>query len=222
MLYIIVTGGPLPDQASDLIRNLSGSDKDSVIIGCDSAADFLAKFNIIPDLIVGDMDSVTDEGLEFIKTNDIFVETYPVEKDWTDTEIALNKASDGDIVLVCPVSGRIDHVISNIGMVLKMKSLGRNVFISDGVTCCYPLFGEDKITADVTRYNGNAAVSLVPCDFSNPVKGVTTRGLYYALENAELNSGSSYSFSNHPNPESTDITVSIKEGLLLVVTTFAI
>ena len=222
MLYIIVTGGPLPDQASDLIRSLSGSDKDSVIIGCDSAADYLAKFNIVPDLIVGDMDSVTDEGLKFIEANDIFVETYPVEKDWTDTEIALNKASDGDIVLICPVSGRFDHVIANIGMILKMKSLGRNIYITDGVTNCYPLSGEDEITADVTGYNGNAAVSLIPCDFSNPVKGVTTRGLYYALENADLEFGSSYSFSNHPNPESTDFTVSIKDGLLLVVTTIAI
>ena len=222
MLYLIVTGGPLPDEAASLIRDLSSEHEDKVIISCDSGADFLNKHNIIPDIALGDMDSISSEGLAFLEKNNIFTERYPVEKDWTDTEIALNKASDGDIVLVCPVSGRIDHVISNIGMVLKMKSLGRNVFISDGVTCCYPLYGEDKITADVTRYNGNAAVSLVPCDFSNPVKGVTTRGLYYALENAELNCGSSYSFSNHPNPESTDITVSIKEGLLLVVTTFAI
>jgi len=222
MLYIIVTGGPLPDQASDLIRSLSGSTEDSVIIGCDSAADYLAKFNIVPGLIVGDMDSITDEGLKFIKSNDIFVETYPVEKDWTDTEIALNKANDGDIVLICPLAGRFDHVIANIGMILKMKSEGRNVYITDGVTYCYPLSGEDEITTDVSKYDGNCAVSLIPCDFSNPVKGVTTRGLYYALENAELTSGSSYSFSNHPNPESTEITVSIKDGLLLVVTTFAI
>ena len=222
MLYIIVTGGPLPDQAAGVIRSLSGSTEDSVIIGCDSAADFLAKLNIVPDLIVGDMDSVTDEGLEFIKSNNIFVETYPVEKDWTDTEIALGKADDGDIVLICPLAGRLDHVMANIGIVLKMKTEGRNIYITDGDTYCYPLCGEDGITADVTRYNGNAAVSLIPCDFSSPVKGVTTRDLYYALENAELTYGSSFSFSNHPDPESTDITVSIREGLLLVVTTFAI
>ena len=222
MLYVIVTGGPLQPEAAAVIKSLTGSDKDTVVIACDSGTDFLASHGIIPDMVVGDMDSISDKGLEFIKDNNIFTEKYPVEKDWTDTEIALGKSMDNDVVLICPVTGRIDHVMANLGLVLKLKSQGKSISITDGITYCYPLYGEDTAIADVTPYKGHAAVSLIPCDFSNPVTGVTTEGLYYPLENADLNFGSSFSFSNKPLENASFIRVSIRSGLLLLVVTDAV
>ena len=222
MLYVIVTGGPLQPEAAAVIKSLTGSDEDTVIIACDSGTDFLASHGIIPDMVVGDMDSISDKGLEFIKDNNIFTEKYPVEKDWTDTEIALGKSMDNDVVLICPVTGRIDHVMANLGLVLKLKSQGKSISITDGITYCYPLYGEDTATADVTPYKGHAAVSLIPCDFSNPVTGVTTEGLYYPLEDADLNFGSSFSFSNKPLENASFIRVSIRSGLLLLVVTDAV
>ncbi len=222
MLYVIVTGGPLQPEAAAVIKSLTGSDEDTVVIACDSGTDFLASHGIIPDMVIGDMDSISDSGLEFIKKNNIFTEKYPVEKDWTDTEIALEKSMDNDVVLICPVMGRIDHVMANLGLVLKLKSQGKSISITDGITYCYPLYGEDTATADVTPYKGHAAVSLIPCDFSNPVTGVTTEGLYYPLENADLNFGSSFSFSNKPLENASFIRVSIRSGLLLLVVTDAV
>lgn len=222
MLYVIVTGGPLQPEAAAVIKSLTGSDEDTVVIACDSGTDFLASHGIIPDMVIGDMDSISDSGLEFIKKNNIFTEKYPVEKDWTDTEIALEKSMDNDVVLICPVTGRIDHVMANLGLVLKLKSQGKSISITDGITYCYPLYGEDTATADVTPYKGHAAVSLIPCDFSNPVTGVTTEGLYYPLENANLNFGSSFSFSNKPLENASFIRVSIRSGLLLLVVTDAV
>ena len=222
MLYVIVTGGPLQPEAAAVIKSLTGSDEDTVVIACDSGTDFLASHGIIPDMVVGDMDSISDKGLEFIKDNNIFTEKYPVEKDWTDTEIALGKTEDSDEVLICPVTGRIDHVMANLGLVLKLKSQGKSISITDGITYCYPLYGEDTATADVTPYKGHAAVSLIPCDFSNPVTGVTTEGLYYPLEDADLNFGSSFSFSNKPLENASFIRVSIRSGLLLLVVTDAV
>lgn len=222
MLYVIVTGGPLQPEAAAVIKSLTGSDEDTVVIACDSGTDFLASHGIIPDMVIGDMDSISDSGLEFIKKNNIFTEKYPVEKDWTDTEIALEKSMDNDVVLICPVAGRIDHVMANLGLVLKLKSQGKSISITDGITYCYPLYGEDSATADVTPYKGHAAVSLIPCDFSNPVTGVTTEGLYYPLEDADLNFGSSFSFSNKPLGNASFIRVSIRSGLLLLVVTDAV
>ena len=222
MLYVIVTGGPLQPQAATVIKALSGSAEDTVIIACDSGTDFLASHDIIPDMVVGDLDSISDNGLDFIKKNNIFTEKYPVEKDWTDTEIALAKSEEDEVLLVCPVSGRLDHVIANLGLTLKLKSRGKDIAITDGVTCCYPLCGEDSVTVDVTPYDGNAAVSLIPCDFSNPVTGVTTEGLYYSLSDGELNFGLTFSFSNKPLENADSISVSISSGLLLVVVTDAV
>lgn len=221
MRYIIVTGGPLPEDAADLIKSLSAETKDKVLIACDGGCDILARHNIVPDLVVGDMDSISDEGMEFIKSNNVFVETYPVEKDWSDTEIALGKAEEGEIFLITPFSGRPDHCIANYQLVLKQRYGGRKIVMTDGVTYCYPLCGEDSIEIDLNLLKKPVTVSLVPWNFEDKVKGVTTKGLYYPLDNADLTAGSSFSFSNHPVNENARITVDIKAGRLLVIATIA-
>ena len=71
MRYIIVTGGPLKEEAAGLIKELSGPDEDAVIIACDGGCDFLARHDIVPDMAVGDMDSITAEGLAFIESHNV-------------------------------------------------------------------------------------------------------------------------------------------------------
>ena len=198
MRYVIVTGGPLPSKAADVIRGFAG-EPDTKIIACDSGCDYLSKISVIPEVVIGDMDSITAEGLEYISANNIPVEKYPVEKDWTDSEIALKKAGiDDEVILVCPLSGRIDHVIANLGLAVKYRSEGLKITVTDGITVCFPLSGEDRAECSVRAYDGEASVSLIPCSFDTPVTGVTTEGLYYPLADATLISGSSFSFSNHP------------------------
>ncbi len=220
MRYIIVTGGPLPEESAKLIKELSSSDEDTVLIACDGGCDILARNNIVPDLVVGDMDSISEQGLDFINSHNVFIEKYPVEKDWTDSEIALGKTEDEEVILVTPDSGRLDHVIANLQLALKFKSEGKKITITDGITYCYPLSGEDSVEIDISGMQKPLSVSLVPWDFSRPVTGVTAKGLYYPLENAELNAGSTFSFSNHPTDENGRIAIEIKDGLLLVIVTF--
>lgn len=220
MRSVIVTGGPLKDEAAGLIRKLTGSE-DSFLIACDGGCDFLARYDIVPDIVVGDMDSISDEGLEFIEKHDVFIERYPVEKDWTDTEIALNKTEGSDVFLIAPVSGRIDHVIANMQLVLKLRGEGRQITMTDGITYCYPLCGDDSVEIDVSSFDEPIAVSLIPWDFGSAVKGVTTQGLYYPLEDHDLVAGPSFSFSNHPVSKNAPISITIRDGRLFAVVTFA-
>ncbi len=220
MRYIIVTGGPLPQESAKLVKELSASDEDTILIACDGGCDILARNNIVPDLVVGDMDSISEDGLDFINNHNVFIEKYPVEKDWTDSEIALGKTGDEEVILVTPDSGRLDHVIANLQLALKFKSEGKKITITDGITYCYPLCGEDSVEIDISKMQKPLSVSLVPWDFARPVTGVTAKGLYYPLENAELNAGSTFSFSNHPTGENDRISIEIKGGLLLVIVTF--
>ena len=220
MRSVIVTGGPLKDEAAGLIRKLTGSE-DSFLIACDGGCDFLARYDIVPDIVVGDMDSISDEGLEFIEKHDVFIERYPVEKDWTDTEIALNKTEGSDVFLIAPVSGRIDHVIANMQLVLKLRGEGRQITMTDSITYCYPLCGDDSVEIDVSSFDEPIAVSLIPWDFGSVVKGVTTKGLYYPLEDHDLVAGPSFSFSNHPVSKNAPISITIRDGRLFAVVTFA-
>ena len=221
MRYIVVTGGRLPEESAKLIKDISDSNEDTVLIACDGGCDILARHIIVPDLVVGDMDSISKEGLDFINSNNVFIEKYPVEKDWTDSEIALSKTEDDEVILVTPDSGRLDHVIANLQLALKFKKDGKKITITDGITYCYPLSGEDSVEVDVSTLKKPVSVSLVPWDFSEPVTGVTTEGLYYPLKDAELNAGSTFSFSNHPTDENCRIAIKIKGGLLLVIVTIA-
>ena len=70
MRFVIITGGPLPEEASDVIRSFAG-EADTKVIACDSGCDHLAKTGIVPDVVIGDMDSITKAGLDFIKANNI-------------------------------------------------------------------------------------------------------------------------------------------------------
>ena len=160
MRCVIVTGGPLPDEASDVIKGFA-SDPDTRLIACDSGCDYLSGISIVPSIVIGDMDSITKAGLDFIKANSIPVEKYPVEKDWTDTEIALKKTGrDDEVILVCPLSGRIDHVIANLGLAVQYRSEGRDITVTDGITTCRPLTGEDSAELSVISFNGAAATIL--------------------------------------------------------------
>lgn len=223
MRSIVVTGGPLKEEAAGLIKELSRTAEDTVLIACDGGCDFLARHDIVPDMVVGDLDSITGEGLSFIESHNVFTEKYPVEKDWTDSEIALSKTPDepeDEVYLISPFEGRFDHTIANLQLVIKFRAEGRKITYTDGVTYCYPLSGEDRVEVDITSFDRPLSVSLVPWDFSKPVTGVTTSGLYYPLNGQDLNAGSSFSFSNHPDGKTGRISVNIRSGLLLVLITF--
>lgn len=219
MRYIVVTGGPLTDEAAKVIKELLDSAEDKAVIACDGGCDILAHHGIVPDMVVGDMDSISEEDLTFIESNNIFTERYPVEKDQTDSEIALDKTEGSDVYLITPFGGRPDHLIANIQLVLGLRKKGRKITATDGLTYCYPLYGEDSIEIDISRFDKPLSVSLIPWDFEGPVTGVTTKGLYYPLEDHDLTAGSTFSFSNHPTEKNGKISVSIRAGLLLVTLT---
>ena len=215
MHYCIITGGPLKDEA------LCAVSADHIICA-DGGTDFACRHSIIPELVVGDLDSITQEGLSYIKEHDIPVEKFEIEKDWTDTEIALNRIPDGsDITIVCPLgdAGRLDHVIGNIQLAAGLAGKHKRIVLTDGITKVFLMSGKDCITVDLTRYQVKLAVSLVPLSFDVRVKDVTTTGLYYSLNGGELIAGKTYSFCNHPVDGASEFSISIGEGILAVIVT---
>ena len=213
MHYYVITGGPLTSKAADFIV------KDHVI-AADRGIDFCFKYGITPELAVGDMDSVSEEGLDSIKKSGIPIKTYPVEKDMTDTEIALSFVpKEAGVTVVCPLTGRLDHIIANIQIAASLYSEGRDIVLDDGVTEVHFLSGNDKVTLNLDKWGSKSSVSLVPLSSDKNIEGVTLNGLYYPLDNATLSFGKTLSFSNKPKDGVSEFTVSIKEGLLAVIVT---
>ncbi len=213
MHYCIITSGPVKDEAA---KEISGT-----VICADGGTDFAKKHGIIPSKVIGDLDSVSESGLAFISENNIPVEKYDAEKDWTDTEIALIGIPDGsDVKMVCPLGSRIDHMIGNIQIASEhAKRLG-SIMLTDGITRVYVLNGKGSI--EVHGLDPDTAVSLVPLNFDTGVAGVTTQGLYYRLEDATLTAGKTLSFCNKPEDGAESISVSIENGRLAVIVTKAV
>lgn len=213
---LIISGGPMPECASLIKKYASSAD---AVICADSGVDYALAAGVSFDKVYGDFDSISKEGMEYIKTNDIPMEVFPCEKDMTDTELVLSSISeDMNIVLFCSLQGRPDHVISNVLICSRYASLGRKIIICDGNTKVYFLHGEDSLSYTSNTVN-KEVVSLLPMDINIPVCGVTTRGLYYELNDAELKYGSSLGVSNCFKDNGNEFLVTIKSGLLAVYIT---
>ena len=215
MCIAVITGGPIYPEASSILL-------DAEAVYCaDSGLDYCIANGIKPDRFYGDMDSISEEGKHYLQIAGIPVNIYECEKDKTDTELVLdNCPKDSKIILVCSLTGRIDHVVANLGLLIKFKELGYDITATDGVSDVIPLVGPSDISIE-GGWDEDLAVSLIP--FANDkVTGVTTSNLYYELNDATLEATSSFSISNKPKAGVKSIGVSIRAGRMLITLTKAV
>ena len=129
---------------------------------------------LTPDLIIGDMDSVSEELLA--KYSHVEQKRYPEDKDETDVELAIEEAiakNAKKVVIFGALERRIDHSVYNLHLlqrypgILWIESEYESAFVINGHTevKCFP----------------KQVVSLLP--LSEPVTGVTTKGLRWELNN---------------------------------------
>jgi thiamine pyrophosphokinase len=203
---VIYTGGRLGKWA---LRDLRDAD---VLIGADRGALFMVEHGISPDIAIGDFDSVTSEQLNLVKANSkSVIACDPVEKDFTDTEMALERAlafEPAEIVVYGALGTRFDHSLANVHLLVKAQRLGVPAVMCDA-------YNEIRLVSDrLTLQRGRFThVSLLP--LSPQVTGITLRGFRYPLSDAELAIGQSLGISNVMEAQTADIEV--RSGLLLVI-----
>lgn len=87
-------------------------------VGIDRGSLFLIENGLPLELAIGDFDSVSEEELSNIKERAKKWIQAPVEKDDTDTELALKtvfeRFPDAQVTLFAAFGGRLDHMMSNI------------------------------------------------------------------------------------------------------------
>ena len=89
---------------------------DAVIMAVDGGLDHALAAGFHPTHLVGDLDSVTDDGLAWAARH-CSIQRHPVDKDQTDTELALSFAATFDPGRITLIGGgdRLDHTIAGIG-----------------------------------------------------------------------------------------------------------
>ncbi len=180
------------------------------VIAADSGAASALAFGYVPDLVVGDMDSIDAATLAEVERRGIPLQPYPREKDATDGQLALERAlqlDPSELVLVGFLGGaRLDHSLANV---LLLNLLPAGAAIVEEENECRLLRPGDSWT---WRARPDELVSLLP--LAAEARGVSTHGLRWPLAAATLRLGDTRGISNEP--VAVEVGVALGSGLLLV------
>jgi thiamine pyrophosphokinase len=207
---LIITGGQVEDSfLSARVRQ----EQYSMMIAADSGLAAADRLNLPLDFIVGDFDSVSEEVLKKYKELSTPIETFPREKDKTDTQIAIELALEHkatSLEIIGATGSRLDHVLANIHLLLLPLQLQVDAFIVDRNNKIY--LKKESFVLQKDKQFGNY-VSLLP--FSEKVRDLSLKGFKYPLNKVVLTTGNSLGISN----EILEVEASVEftEGILLVI-----
>lgn len=186
-------------------------ENDRLIISVDGGAAHIRQFGIIPHIVLGDFDSISKEDFEYFKNAGAEIIQFQVEKDMTDTELALKTAIERgyrEIVIIGGLGHRLDHSLANVFILKKILEWGaKGVIVNE--------HNEITLIDRSIRIEKKENTKLTLLALSEKVTGVTIKGFYYPLNNATLEMGSTWGVSNEFVNEWAE--VSIDSGLLLVI-----
>ena len=184
------------------------------IICADSGASHLHAAGMIPEVIIGDMDSLNPDMLNYFEERGSRIIKYPESKDETDTQLALDYAigkTPDEIYIFGACGSRIDHTLANLSLLVSVAKSGIQVKLIDEWCEIVVVTGKYIIEGHIGQ-----TVSLLP--FSDMVAGITLKGFEFPLENGAMQIGKPYGVSNRLKTERGCIT--IKSGYLLVIRYF--
>lgn len=207
-LALVITGGDRLD--ATFVRRLPVHD---LVIAADSGVDSALALGLVPDIVVGDLDSVSTEGLAVVRDLAREIIEMPTDKDVTDTEIALRVAVErgaGEIVVVSPGGGRMDHAHGVVTALFRPDLARCRVQAVIGEAHVHVLHSGDAVS--IPRPH---APVLALHAMNGTARGVSTRGLRWNLENHDLEPWVSRGVSN----EIVDDTahVALDDGALMVM-----
>ncbi len=204
---VIFSNGLVPDP--DRVRALLRSDDH--VICADGGTRLALGLGLVPDLIIGDLDSIAMADRSRIEGAGVPIRQYPTDKDQTDLELALNYAVQQEpsaILVIGALGGRLDHTLGNISKLSDSQLAGIDCRIDDGVeevSLC-------RKDLNVWGKPGDL-VSLIP--WGGPVSGIHSDGLRWRLSGDTLQPDRTRGISNEMLAERA--VIRIEQGLLLVV-----
>jgi thiamine pyrophosphokinase len=201
---ILFANGDFPANDSLMIE------EDDFLVAVDGGLRHLIFLGLTPQLLSGDLYSVTPHNLDSCMQWGIEILRFPSEKDETDLELAvLDSLQRGfnDIVITCAVGGRLDHTLGNLSLLGLPELKGTHTRISHGATTIYLVNGRIDLPT-----SPGALISLLP--WGETVQGVTTSGLQYPLKDATLYPWRTRGLSNVANDK--QVVVTKKSGQLFL------
>jgi thiamine pyrophosphokinase len=204
---LIFANGLLPDvqrarkliQANDFILCADGGTRHAFSLGVRSS------------LIIGDLDSLSDEDKTKAESTGAQIIQYHQDKNETDLELAINHALElkpTSVIILAALGNRLDQTLSNIALLSEKRLAALDIRLDDGLEEAFfcrercELYGK---TGDI--------VSLIP--WNGAVEGISTEGLKWPLQDETLYPEKSRGISNELI--GTQAVVTLTTGLLLII-----
>lgn len=198
---------------SDVKQAKSYLTKDDFIICADGAAEFALQLNIVPNVILGDFDSLPKLAQQKLRTNQSKWIRFPREKDETDSELAVKyalKQHYKNLLIFGLFGSRLDHLLTNIFALENLTVKGIQAICVEGKQELQVINRSLALLGKI-----GDLISLIP--LKGDAKQVTTKGLKYPLRNEDLLFGYSRGISNVFTTKTVEI--SLQTGSLLVIHT---
>jgi thiamine pyrophosphokinase len=204
---IFLNGTP---DSERLIQAVAG--RADFVVAADGGARYALAAGIVPDLIVGDMDSLGEDLAREIERRGAELERHPVRKDKMDGHLALLAAKERGATaaeFVCAVGGKVGAVFALPHILLAAERLGlRSSAVAD--------WGRVFVVETGSRtVEGAVGDSVSAFPLAGQATGVTLEGMAYPLTNATLEPGDTLGF--HNELLGGQARVSVEGGTLLVV-----
>lgn len=191
--------------AGDFFGLREEPDDSDYVLAADAGYNYCRKNNIIPDLVIGDFDSLGE------MPDNPNVLRLPVEKDDTDmmyaVKLGLEKGYRRFYIYGGTGGERPDHTMANLQTLVYIADHGARAW----------LFGKDYVWTVIRnesiKLSGKGTVSVFCLD--GTANGVTLQGLKYELDRARLCSGFPLGVSNSMLSEQA--SVSVEDGTLVIM-----
>ncbi|HEY8344658.1 MAG TPA: thiamine diphosphokinase [Bacillota bacterium] len=206
---IIVAGGVV--HSADLLKELHrGYD---LLLAADSGGTVLYELGYLPNLLIGDFDSLDGDLLAFYRAKGVEITKFPPEKDWTDLELAVQTVINRnvqEIIIYGAIGDRLDHTLGNLSLLYQAMESGVKAVIVGLRERIFLLGPDETLTLSPTE---NTFFSLLP--LYPGVEGVTEQGAKYPLANASIPFGSTRGI--HNEFKTGPVTISINRGYAFVI-----
>lgn len=188
--------------------------ENDLCIAADGGLDYLLEIGRMPDIVLGDMDSLEHEELIGSGHADFSIKRLPVEKDDTDMLAAVKEglaAGYRQFELYGALGGRIDHTFANVQCLLYLLNRSaKGILVGEDVTLM--LIRNEKLFFPAAQTAKGERVSVFA--FGGDAHGVSEKGLKYLLDNVTVKLEFPIGVSNEFIGE--DAEIAVESGMLLI------
>ena len=234
---IIVSGGDIQSDFAlyFLKKNIEKAGRENIrLIAADRGLEFFLDYLILPDVVIGDFDSLSEDGKNFLEMQNedipyggmlewklqkgegkvVEVVRLRPEKDDSDTQTAMNYAiqNGSNEILILGVTGnRVDHLMANFGLLILAQKQDTEVALADRYNYM-KLIPSGTILKKAEQFG--KYVSFFP--LGGDVTGLTLEGFKYPLDKYHLTTADSgLTVSNEISEEYAKVTY--ESGTLLMI-----